>query len=211
MDRDSGLPELEYEKLKEEQVHRIQFRDNLIVVQLGVVGAIISFILTKENDERTFIQYGYLLIPWVSSALAWLYLNQDVLAEQIRVYLRETHGDLLGWERKSKDSAARRIRRRYLLMMETVVFTFPSLLALARVAYLDFSPAGVPNWLVPLAWAVGAVLTAATGLYQYLAFTGQLASPAAAATPAGATASPPVQPTPREGALPEVAEQRSAG
>jgi hypothetical protein len=72
----------EYEKLKDEQIARIGFRDNLIYVSLGVFGGLISFSLTDSTH-----QYALLVIPWVSLVLGWTYLINDEKISSLGRYI----------------------------------------------------------------------------------------------------------------------------
>lgn len=72
---------LEYEKIKEEQVHRIGFRDNMIYLLLVTVGAIFSFALSKSNNI-----FALLLIPWISFILGWTYIINNEKISAIRNY-----------------------------------------------------------------------------------------------------------------------------
>ena len=60
---------LEYEKLKEEQLKRIEFRDQMIYITLGIFGSILSFALSNKTNL-----YPLLVIPWVCLILGWTYV-----------------------------------------------------------------------------------------------------------------------------------------
>jgi hypothetical protein len=55
----------EYEKLKDEQTQRIGFRDNLLYVTLGVIGAIIAVAIPNKANDNQANYYALLVIPWV--------------------------------------------------------------------------------------------------------------------------------------------------
>ena len=74
---------LEYWKLKEEQLKRIGYRDTMIHVQLGAVGAVAAWAL---------MGHGYLsllVIPWVCVVLGWTYLFNDDRISAIGKYVRQ--------------------------------------------------------------------------------------------------------------------------
>ncbi|MGC4043725.1 MAG: hypothetical protein QM758_07955 [Armatimonas sp.] len=126
----------QYQKLKDEQLERIKFRDNLILVQLGTVGTIITFILSKDNVDRPYMEFGYLLIPWISSVLAFLYYSQDEKIKDIKNFLvseeqKGVYGDC-SWERHK--SSGKRIGM--LIAVDIIIFLLPSLLALGRSLYV---------------------------------------------------------------------------
>lgn len=74
----------EYNKLKDEQIQRIGFRDNLLYVTLGVFGGVLAFALGKENNDP----HGLLVLPWVSLILGWSYLINDEKITAIGKYIR---------------------------------------------------------------------------------------------------------------------------
>lgn len=72
----------EYEKLKEEQVARIGFRDNLLYVTLVLFGGILSFSLANKTTISSI-----LVIPCVCIVLGWTYLANDVKITSIEQYI----------------------------------------------------------------------------------------------------------------------------
>jgi hypothetical protein len=112
----------EFEKLKDEQIARIGFRDNLIYATLGVFGAVVSFALTDESRYPAL-----LVLPLVSLVLGWTYLVNDEKVSAIGRYIRRDLSDrlriltgandaepLFGWEiahRDDKDRSARKHRQ----------------------------------------------------------------------------------------------------
>ena len=97
----------EYDKLKSEQAARIGFRDNLLYVTLGVLGAVVSFAVADKTNS-----YAFLVIPWVCIILGWTYLVNDQKISALGQYIRynlvnrvkEQMGDntnlesIFGWE-----------------------------------------------------------------------------------------------------------------
>ena len=76
---------LEYEKLKEEQLKRIEFRDQMIYITLGIFGGILSFALSNKTNL-----YALLVIPWVCLILGWTYIVNDEKISAIGKYIRLT-------------------------------------------------------------------------------------------------------------------------
>ncbi|NER83114.1 MAG: hypothetical protein F6K42_26885 [Leptolyngbya sp. SIO1D8] len=72
----------EYEKLKEEQVARIGFRDNLLYVTLVLFGGILSFSLANKTTISSI-----LVIPCVCIVLGWTYLANDEKITSIGQYI----------------------------------------------------------------------------------------------------------------------------
>jgi hypothetical protein len=73
----------EYDKLKDEQIQRIGFRDNMIYVNLIAVGAVAAFAVSD-------VAYLHVLfvIPWVCFVLGWTYLVNDEKISAIGRYVR---------------------------------------------------------------------------------------------------------------------------
>jgi len=72
----------EYDKLADEIVARIGFRDNLLYVTLAAYGGVIAFILEKSN------YFSLLALPLVSIILGWAYLVNDTKVSAIGKYIR---------------------------------------------------------------------------------------------------------------------------
>ena len=73
----------EYEKLKEEQIKRIEFRDHMIYLTLGVSGTVFSIAL-----EKPALGIAYLVLPFVCTILGWTYLVNDEKISSIASYIR---------------------------------------------------------------------------------------------------------------------------
>lgn len=171
----------QYQKLKEEQLERIKARDNLILVQLGAVGTIISFILSKDNADRPYMEFGYLLIPWISSVLAWLYYSQDEKIREIKAFLKAEgiYADC-SWEKHK--SSSKRIGM--LIAIDVIIFLLPSMLALWRSCYLlSENKAAMGAWLNIVWWiCVGIVLFTVFSMIQ--SYVSKPEKPVEAAPPA---------------------------
>ena len=75
---------LEFSKLKDEQVSRIGFRDNMIHVHLGLVGAAGGFGLSYPQYMDLI-----LIIPWICFVLGWTYIANDEKISAVGRYIRE--------------------------------------------------------------------------------------------------------------------------
>jgi len=75
--------ELEYTKLKDEQLARIGYRDNMVYLSLVAIGAVYSFALADSSHYFTF-----LVLPWVNIILGWMYIVNDEKVSAIGRYIR---------------------------------------------------------------------------------------------------------------------------
>lgn len=129
---------LEYEKLKEEQVKRIAFRDQIIYLTLGIFGGILSFALSNKTNF-----YALLVIPWICLILGWTYLVNDEkisaigkyirlnLTEKIKVQTGETNIEsIFGWEIVHRSDERRKRRKIEQLIIDEITFVFSGLVAL---------------------------------------------------------------------------------
>lgn len=73
----------EYEKLKDEQKARISFRDQMIYISLGVIGATFSFTLQYNNYLIIL-----LILPFICFILGWTYLINDIKISEIGNYIQ---------------------------------------------------------------------------------------------------------------------------
>src|SRR5215217_3250792 len=74
---------IEYQKLKDEQIARIGFRDNLIYATLVAIGAILSFAITNPANYQAL-----LILPLATFVLGWIYLSNDRKISDIGRYIR---------------------------------------------------------------------------------------------------------------------------
>jgi hypothetical protein len=125
----------EYDKLKDEQISRIGFRDNLIYVTIAAVGAVLSYAVQSPEKYAAF-----LVLPPLCFALGWTYLVNDEKVTAIGDYLRDTLSEEVavprgfGWERDHRSDPPRRSRKLVQLLVDQVLFCGSSLVAI--VAYL---------------------------------------------------------------------------
>ena len=145
---------LEYEKLKEEQAGRIHFRDNLVYVALLVVGTLGSYAARGAVHS-----YAWLVIPWASGILGWMYVINDEKATRIGRYVREVlrpkvvafaggSSDLFfEWEEFHVADQDRQGRKFVQLVVDQLVFVVPGLVALVIFAFYGEQPHG-SIWLI---------------------------------------------------------------
>lgn len=148
----------EYEQLKDEQVARIGFRDNLIYAVLIASAAVGSAAAARGG--------GYLLLlPPPAVLLGWTYLVNDAAVTAIGRYLRDQLGPALtaagagqavfGWEQARLDRH-RAVRKRFQLAADLLAFSV--LPAAALAVYWAGGPWPVP--LVAVSAAEAALLAA---------------------------------------------------
>jgi hypothetical protein len=148
----------EYEKLKEEQVRRIQFRDNLLYVNLAATGVLAS----KAIDEPAL----WLLVPWIGVILGWTYLTNKEQVQRIKRYLGETLSGVVGGRDSETVFGWERIERSRgwvlgQLVIDELTFVVPGLAALAIFVGSDVPSTLDEPWttrLVSLELAVLGVL-----------------------------------------------------
>jgi hypothetical protein len=131
----SELLKLEYDRLKQEQVQRIGFRDNLIYVSLAVSGVIFSYAFAKASHS-----YALLIVPFALGVLGWVYLVNDekisAIGRYIRVHLSVQlsssmgGGDVFQWEKFHRQDSDRVWRKRTQTSVDLLTFCAPGLLAL---------------------------------------------------------------------------------
>lgn len=126
----------EYERLKEEQLRRIGFRDNLIYANIGATGAGFGLGLSQNHHNAIL-----LLIPFASAILGWTYLTNDEKITQIGSYVRTeltqkmlkelggTDATLFGWEVHHQAIKGRRRQRSAQFGINVAAFCGPGLLA----------------------------------------------------------------------------------
>jgi hypothetical protein len=125
----------EYEKLKAEQLARINTRDNLIYVTLASFAAGVAATLQAGVD---FL----LALPLLCVVLGWTYLANDQkisaigrhirteLAPRLETFLR-TDIPLFTWETGHRSDRYRRLRKAGQLVVDLLTFCVPSLAAIS--------------------------------------------------------------------------------
>lgn len=74
----------EYEKLKDEQHKRIEFRDHMIYLTLAAIGSVFSFAIEKPD-----LAIAYLVLPFICLVLGWTYFTNDEKITAIGNYIRK--------------------------------------------------------------------------------------------------------------------------
>jgi hypothetical protein len=127
----------EYEKLKQEQVHRMGFRDNLIYANLIAITGIISIV--SDNTSRF---PALLVLPLICLTLGWTYLVNDekisaigryirnVLTDRVRQMVNSDDQMLFGWEIAHRDDKRRVSRKVIQLIVDETVFIIPGIIAI---------------------------------------------------------------------------------
>lgn len=128
----------EYNKLKDEQIRRISFRDNILYVALGVFGGIASFAISNVSNH-----YAFLILPWTCLILGWTYLVNDEKISAIGRYIRLTlvekvkqksgYADLeslFGWEIAHRSDRRRSRRKIEQLIIDEITFVLSGIVAL---------------------------------------------------------------------------------
>lgn len=139
---DASVLLAEYRSLKDEQIARIGFRDNLVYVTLGVV--VTAYALS--SDSPSYLP-GALIVPVACFALGWTYLVNDYIISEIGRYLREHLAASLSefnqiadaalpaieWERYHRNDKRRQSRKRIQLLVDEVTFIMPGAVGLFAV------------------------------------------------------------------------------
>lgn len=130
--------EKEYEALKQEQIARIGFRDNLISVNLAACGALLAFGISGDQDAQ-ITSASLLVLPWVSTVFGWTYLMNDRIITGIGRYIREelvtgqtsnTTSSSFRWENRHQNERTRKYRKLAQLFIDTVAFVGPALIGI---------------------------------------------------------------------------------
>lgn len=137
----------EYSKLKDEQHKRIEFRDHMIYVTLGAIGAVFSFAL--ENPEYNI---ALLVLPFLCIALGWTYLANDEKISAIGSYIKnslvpkiekngkdETFNLSGNWEDYLKKDKSRRQRKWIQLFIDLSIFCVSGILSIVAFFVLKES------------------------------------------------------------------------
>ncbi|MCK9400580.1 MAG: hypothetical protein M0Q51_11390 [Bacteroidales bacterium] len=135
----------EYEKLKDEQNKRIEFRDHMIYITLGVFGGVFAFILEKPEYNMAL-----LIIPFVSIVLGWTYLMNDVKVSEIGLYIKKilipkiensnsdsTISLIPNWEDYHKLTHHRNTNKTIQLIVDILLFCFAALFSIVIFFYLS--------------------------------------------------------------------------
>ncbi|MFN8501581.1 hypothetical protein [Kouleothrix sp.] len=144
----------EYEKLKDEQIARIGFRDNLIYATLVATGGLLSFALASPSNI-----YALLLLPLAGAVLGWTYLNNDRKISSIGRYIRSAllrnlraatqapDAQFFGWELTPQIEPGRLWRKILQLAVNIALFVGSGLVALAAFFLLSPAPPRIAWWV----------------------------------------------------------------
>jgi NADH:ubiquinone oxidoreductase subunit 3 (subunit A) len=128
----------EFEKLKQEQIQRIGFRDNLIYANLIAITGVIS--VAAGDVEKPAV---FLVLPLANLTLGWTYLVNDEKISAIGRYFRNDltprlqkllpsiDNLLAGWEIVNRAADKRRVQKIIQFIIDVVVFTVPGWIAIA--------------------------------------------------------------------------------
>lgn len=128
----------EYEKLKDEQYKRIEFRDHMIYLTLGAIGTIFSFSLEKPN-----FNIALLVLPFICIVLGWSYLSNDEKITSIGNYIKNVlipkidaspEDNLLSlkenWENFIKKDPKRISRKRFQLFVDLSIYCISGIVSI---------------------------------------------------------------------------------
>lgn len=128
----------EYEKLKDEQNKRIEFRDHMIYITLGVIGGVFSFVLEKPE----FIS-ALLVLPFVNIILGWTYFMNDQKVTEIGSYVKNVlipkidgsksasmFSLIPSWEDFHKHSNKRKEKKIIQLILDLMLFCISSVVSI---------------------------------------------------------------------------------
>lgn len=138
---------LEYEKLKDEQIQRIGFRDNILYVTLVAVGGVVSFALGSAKTHAAL-----LLVPWICIILGWTYIVNDEKISSIGKYIRLklearirreanlSERVLFGWETEHRVDKKRFQRKILQCIIDEIAFCLSGIFAVIIYVVLDLPP-----------------------------------------------------------------------
>lgn len=150
----------EYGTLKDEQIKRIGFRDNLLYTTLVIFGVIFGFV---QGDKAN--PYALLVLPWASLILGWTYLVNDQKITEIGRYIRYTlvakvselteatdPESIFGWEIAHRSDRARKRRKLEQCIIDELTFVVSGIVA---IVFFWNSSLPKPDW----SWILMAIST----------------------------------------------------
>jgi len=151
----------EYVKLKDEQIARMRFRDNLLYVSLVAFGGIISYAITDQSHY-----YAFLILPWVCFILGWTYLVNDEKISAIGKYIREhftkqvaklveikpeniESESFFGWEIAHRGDDLRIPRKKFQRLVDEITFCGSGVIAVISFWFLAWKDiiSSAPIWV----------------------------------------------------------------
>ncbi len=170
----------EYVKLKDEQIMRMRFRDNLLYATLVAFGGIVSYMMSelgKSSEPSHYLYYTFLILPWICLILGWTYLVNDEKISAIGRYIRLTVTEklgplveqqselLLGWEIAHRDDKWRKPRKFFQFVVDELTFVASGLAALG--IFLVMRPESWSSILLSVVIVEG-VLLALLGIWIFI-------------------------------------------
>ncbi len=149
---------LEFAKLKDEQLSRIGFRDTMIHVHLGLVGAAGAFGLIYPQYMDLI-----LIIPWICFVLGWTYIANDEKISAIGRYIREEleprvrasisspGGSVFCWEWYHRRVEARYSRKIWQFITDLTAFVLSGFAAIVVYLLYHWTGSERPGWRWPIA------------------------------------------------------------
>ena len=121
----------EYQSLKNEQLKRIEFRDNIIYLTLVSIGSIFAFCFEKPQFHIAF-----LVLPYFCIIMGWTYYTNDRKVTSIGEYINKYSIPIIEgitnqtipnhWENKRKEEPGRKFRKNFQLLIDISLFCFSS-------------------------------------------------------------------------------------
>jgi hypothetical protein len=146
------LAKQEYIKLKDEQIKRIGFRDNLLYVNLALIAGVMSFVFSGEHGDSRWRFHGLLIVGWIALVLGWTYVVNDEKISAIGRYIREKLAPsldpaplntLFGWEVAHRSDESRTRRKIEQLVIDELSFPGIGLGAVVLFLVLPSHPGGL--------------------------------------------------------------------
>lgn len=135
----------EYEKLKDEQKKRIEFRDHMIYITLAAIGGVFTFAIEKPEYN-----YTLLVLPFVCIILGWSFLTNDKKVSDIGDYIVKVIIPKLdslksdpvislipSWEEFHKNVKRRKTFKIIQLSMDLMLFSISGLLSIIFYLYIS--------------------------------------------------------------------------
>lgn len=121
---------VEYDRLKEEQLKRIESRDHMIYLTLVAVGSVFAYVFTNPTHYEAF-----LILPFFCIVMAWTYYSNDLKVSAIGDYIKDNiipffKTEDLNWESYRYDDSKRTFRKTIQLIIDILLFIGASFLSI---------------------------------------------------------------------------------
>jgi hypothetical protein len=136
----------EYERLKNEQSKRIEFRDQMTFVMLGAIGGVFSFAV-----EHPDYNIALLILPFVCFVIGWNYVTNDEKVTSIGRYIKNdlspraktvledtSDTNLFGWELDSPGDLGRRHRKILQFIVDISMFCLSGIISIGLYFWLSY-------------------------------------------------------------------------